>query len=57
MRDAAVGCIERTSNTIKISHNHFHKQRPCDYILEYYLMPEASDMVKRQFKECFKAAV
>jgi hypothetical protein len=57
MRDAAVGCIERTSNTIKNSHNHFQTQRPCDYILEYYLMPEASDRVKRQFKECFKAAV
>jgi hypothetical protein len=57
MGDAAVGYIERTSNTIKNSHNHLNKQSPCDYIWEYYLMPEASDVMKRPFKDIFKAAV
>jgi hypothetical protein len=57
MGDAAVVCVERTSNTINNIHNHFHKQRPCDHIWKYYLIPEASDMVKKPFKDCFKVGV
>jgi hypothetical protein len=57
MGDAAVVCVEWTSNTINSIHNHFHKKRPCDHIWEYYLMPEASDMVKKPFKDCFKVVV
>jgi len=57
MGDATVVCIERISNTINNSHNHFHKQRPCDHIWEYYLMPEASDMAKKPFKDCFTVVV
>jgi len=57
MGDVAVVCIKMISNTINNSHNHFHEQRPCDHIWEYHLMPEASDMVKKPFKDHFTVAV